>query len=122
MKNFIRIFSMVVFIAFTTSFSYAQYTISDTQIRFKSTSTMTVSGSHYSSTPITNEYGIAEYSGLSHLPYRVDPCRTTMENPGTPGGNPNPENQLPIGDCPILLLVLFTIGYCYYEKRKTVSV
>lgn len=123
MKSFIRIFSMVVFIAFTTSFSYAQYnTISDIQIGFKSTSTMPVSGSHYSSTPITNKYGMAEYSGPSYLPHRVDPYRTTMENPGTPGGGPNPQNQLPIGDCPIYPLLLFAIGYCYYEKRKTVSV
>ena len=107
---------------FVTSVSYAQYnTMSEVQIGFKSTSTMSSCGSNYLSTPVINEYGMAEYSGASYSPNRVSPRRTNGDNSGTPG-NPGQENQLPIGDCPIWLLLLFAVGYCYYEKRKPVSV
>ena len=68
---------------------------------------MPTSGSKYSSNPMIGENGMATYNSSSYSPNRVGARRETAGGtPITPG--PGGE-QLPIGDCPIELLIAFAL-------------
>ncbi len=96
---------------------------------FKSTSTMTGSGSAYSANPTLNENGTATYNGTS----AYGPRRAKMDDPtpssGNPfsggGGNPDIEdvNKDPLGDA-VLPLMLCAFAFCavtYLRRKKAVK-
>jgi hypothetical protein len=101
---------LIAALALSTLVAHAQYNMSEVQMPFQSTSSMPASGSKYASTPTIGENGTATYNGASYSPNRVGPRRTNSgDNTGTPGGHPDPGYKQPIGDCPIELLIAFTI-------------
>ncbi len=76
---------------------------------------------------------VNSFQGLTNHQYNITPVGAVSltETQNNQGYRPSPRKNLqdpnepymtPVGDCPIWLLVLFAVGYCYYEKRKTVSV
>ena len=81
---------------------------------FQSTSTLTGSGSAYTATPMLAEDGTATYDGASG-PKRV------LRAPGTPStpGQGSAENQFPLGDGIIpLLIMLMAYATCIFLRRK----
>ena len=81
---------------------------------FQSTSTLTGSGSAYTATPMLAEDGTATYDGASG-PKRV------LRAPGTPStpGQGSNENQFPLGDGIIpLLIMLMAYATCIFLRRK----
>ncbi len=83
---------------------------------FQSTSTLAGSGSAYSATPMLAEDGTATYEGASN-----GPRRAKMGGSGTPStpGQGSEENQFPLGDALIpLLLFALTYGAWGLIRRK----
>ena len=82
---------------------------------FQSTSTLAGSGSAYSATPMLAEDGTATYEGAGG-------SRRTPSTPGTPytPGQGEEENQFPIGDAliPLLLMVMAYATYLLLRRRK----
>ena len=105
---------LIAALALSTLVAHAQYNMSEAQMPFQSTSTMPASGSKYASAPTIGQNGTATYNGASYSPNRVGP-RRTPGTPNTPPDNPG-DNQQPIGDCPIALLVAFGIVYVIMVK------
>lgn len=93
---------------------------------FHSTSTMTGSGSAYSSKPMLNADGTAHYNGASYSPVS-GPRRVGAGTPGsgtpTTPGQGQPQNQFPIGDglLPLLLCSLAYMGVTAIRRRKTTA-
>ena len=85
---------------------------------FQSTSTMVGSGSAYSSSPMLTENGLATYSGAPSGPKRAP------STPGTPSppGQGEKENQFPLGDgiLPLMLLIGAYCGFVALRRRKKV--
>ena len=98
------------------------------QTVFQSTSTMSGSGSSYSSNPGLNSDGTASYEGASYTPAqapgRPGHIRRDGDNPfggETIGGTDNPmEPGTPIGDVfwPLALLSLAYLSLRVFLKRK----
>jgi hypothetical protein len=88
-------------------------------IAFQSTSTMTGSGSAYSSSPTLDEDGMATYSGASSGPRRVSSSPGT---PTTPGAGEK-ENQFPLGDgiLPLMLMALLLGGWIALRQKKQIK-
>ena len=86
------------------------------QASFQSTSTMVGTGSAYSSNPMLNDDGTASYNGASYGPHRAK-----MDGPGVPTtpGQGSKENQFPIGDAvlPLMLCALAYLIVCATRKR-----
>ncbi len=87
---------------------------------FQSTSTLAGSGSAYSATPTLAEDGTATYEGAG------GPRRAEMGGTGTPGtpstpGQGSQENQFPLGDAliPLLLMVMAYATYLLLRRRKS---
>ena len=83
---------------------------------FQSTSTLAGSGSAYSATPMLEEDGTATYEGAGGP-------RRAPSTPGTPytPGQGSQENQFPIGDAliPLLLMVMAYATYLLLRRRKS---
>ena len=83
---------------------------------FQSTSTLAGSGSAYSATPMLAEDGTAMYEGAGAP-------RRTPATPGTPftPGQGSEENQFPLGDAliPLLLMVMAYATYLLLRRRKS---
>ena len=86
---------------------------------FKSTSTMTGSGSQYSANPTLNSDGTAAMNGASYSPAKVSsgPHRA-------PGDVQEPEGGLDVGEPPVgdpvlpLMLCALAFGMFVYFRRK----
>ena len=87
---------------------------------FQSTSTLAGSGSAYSAAPMLAEDGTATYEGAG------GPRRAEMGGTGTPGtpstpGQGSQENQFPLGDAliPLLLFALAYGAWILTRRQKT---
>ena len=89
-------------------------------IQFRSTSTLPVSGSAYSSNPQLGADGFATYTTPSYSPAssgHPGNIRRTG-NPGTPGFPPSGTQQ-PLGDA-LLPLLLMVMVYIFAKRKKIV--
>lgn len=119
MKKYLILFLISIYSACVFSQGFNQ-PVEYQPISFQSTSTMQSIGSSYSSTPTIDEYGAATFNGASYSPNRIGP-RKNEQAGGTPytPGNPEDENQLPVGDVPfifMLSLCLLVILYKHFKK------
>jgi hypothetical protein len=88
---------------------------------FQSTSTLAGSGSAYSATPTLDEDGTATYEGASSGPRRAKMGGTgTPGTPSTPGQG-SQENQFPLGDAfiPLLLMVMAYATSILLRRRNS---
>ena len=108
MKKIMMIGMVVALVALSTN---AQtFGAQEPNVTFQSTSTMSGSGSAYSSNPTLNDDGTAVYNSASRGPRRAKKD-DTPSTPGTPGSPSTPgqgsqENQFPLGDAAFPLLFL----------------
>ena len=88
---------------------------------FRSTSTLTPSGSQYSAQPMLNEDGTAYNPAASSGPRRAK-AEETPSTPTTPDVT-DPEKITPVGDAvlPLMLMALAFGGVIYLRRRKSLN-
>lgn len=88
---------------------------------FRSTSTLTPSGSQYSAQPMLNEDGTAYNPAASSGPRRAK-AEETPSTPTTPDVT-DPEKITPVGDAvlPLMLMALAFCGVIYLRRRKALN-
>jgi len=89
----------------------------ETNTQFQSTSTLSGSGSTYSSTPMLSSDGTAAYDDASNTQAQT-PGKPRKVGPPTPGGDPTP-----VGDAilPLLLIVMAYITYTAIGRHKSTT-
>ena len=115
MKHKIIVVLMAAAIALPAmaQFSFAQ----EPNTQFQSTSTLSGSGSTYSSTPMLGSDGTATYDDASSTQAQA-PGKPRKAGPPTPEGDPTP-----VGDAALPLL-LFAVAYATYSvinRHKRIS-
>ena len=123
MKKIILIMTIALVAAFALPTKAQSFGAEQPNATFQSTSTMTGSGSTYSSNPSLNEDGTASYQGASYSP--AGPRKAKKDGAGTPGtpstpGQGQQENQFPLGDAMWPLLAMLAV-YCaarVYRRRR----
>lgn len=85
---------------------------------FRSTSSMVLTGSAYSSNPTLDDNGMATYNSLSRGPRRMK--MDGDDDDDEPAVVEKPEGKQPIGDAvvPLMLFALAYVGYKVLARRK----
>ena len=123
MKKIVLILTIALVAAFALPTKAQSFGAEQPNATFQSTSTMTGSGSTYSSNPSLNEDGTASYQGASYSP--AGPRKAKKDGAGTPStpGQGQQENQFPLGDAmwPLLLLLGVYCGIMLIRRNKHVK-
>ena len=117
MKKIILIMTVALVAAVVLPTKAQSFGAEQPNATFQSTSTMTGSGSTYSSNPTLNEDGTAAYSGVPSGPRKAK--KDGAGTPSTPGQGQQ-ENQFPLGDAMWPLLAMLAV-YCaarVYRRRR----
>ena len=110
-KGIKKILTLLLLVVSTCT--YGQFNMDGAALGFHSTSTMQMSGSHYSSTPMVNSNGIGvlnETQESSSIPM--------IRKTGTPFTPGEGGIQQPIGDVPVIGLICFICIYLFHKRKN----